>query len=441
MNDLNIILLLFAIISLYLINIFILVLSKGLLIKLQSLIFAVLFIENIIGVPSAYLGYEYYAYMIGNILVIKYLLLVLFAMISYIISIFFVSNLNFNKLWFYKYKELKISAVKLYKLCFNVSIIGIGLNIYLALDGYSGYFINAEYLDKPPLWLDSVRLLSKITFIFLFIMVILDNSISKNLSIKTKLIVVLWMLVGFMVGFKFQVILPIIFIILGGILFNNFKISNVILLFIFIFLSYEVIEPLREVKSIATTNLIDSIQLAQTNSIGLAVEDKKIFNKFIERIDYTDTAISALESDDQNGLSDYVTKLKMSYYFTPLLALVPRFLWSEKPLFDHGRELSILITGNFENSITPSLVLNAYFAFGYFGILLNFFFAALFTTIAAKLFIKIRFTLIYNIPLLLIIVSFIIPDAFLFNKFIDLIRILIIISIFYAIAAKLKYLK
>lgn len=441
MNEFNILLILSIIISLYFINIIILILSNDLLIKIQSLIFAILFIENIVGVPAAYLGYEYYAYMIDNSLVVKYLLLVLISMVSYLLSIVLLKKINIERFWFSRYKELDVAKHKVYNFCFEISILGIGVSIYLALNGFSGYFINSEYLDNPPFWLDFVRGLIKLSFILLFIMIVLDYSYKVKLSRKTKLIVVLWMAVGFMVGFKFQVILPIIFIIMGGILFRNFKISNVILLLIFVVISYQIIEPLREVKSIATTNFIDTVKLAQSNSVGLAVEDKNILNKFIERVDYSDTALSALEIQDQNGLSTYIDKLRTSYYLTPFLALVPRFIWNDKPLFDHGRELSIIITGNLENSITPSLVINAYLAFGYFGILFNFFFIALFTTIAGKLFNKIKSNLINNIPVIFIILTFLVPDAFLFNKFIDLIRVSILLAIFYTLAAKFKYLK
>ena len=49
------------------------------------------------------------------------------------------------------------------------------------------------------------------------------------------------------------------------------------------------------------------------------------------------------------------------------LAFVPRFVWPDKPVGDHARDLSAELYGVTTSSVTPSTVVDSYLWAGYRG--------------------------------------------------------------------------
>src|SRR5262249_14597587 len=171
---------------------------------------------------------------------------------------------------------------------------------------------------------------------------------------------------------KVLVVLPFFYILLAAWLTSRLRLRQIAVFGASLMVAYAVVEPLRGLRlSVSQDNALEGLTTLVSENLLTAPEITNVLSLFISRIDYTTTAVAALEADRHGQLEMYRSRLSEAYRYLPVLAFVPRAVWSDKPLVDYGRELSIALTGIETNSITPSGVVASYLWLGYLGVLVN----------------------------------------------------------------------
>jgi hypothetical protein len=186
--------------------------------------------------------------------------------------------------------------------------------------------------------------------------------------IKRKLIYILlvvYFFVGLGFGSKTTAVAPMILVCISLYMTNRkVKRQFIIVIAVGIFISYLIIEPFRkyynlvgdqyDVKNVSEYYdlYIDAFSIAEDVQ-GEDVEQQFLLS-FLERQSYVAPLCMTIQYADDNNY--YVEDDWKHIALSPLYAVVPRFLWSSKPLADIGHWASYTIYGSTEENsigITP----------------------------------------------------------------------------------------
>ncbi|MGH9960588.1 MAG: hypothetical protein ACREBC_26290, partial [Pyrinomonadaceae bacterium] len=245
----------------------------------------------------------------------------------------------------------------------------------------------------------------------------------------------LWAFAGLVSGFKTHVVLPFVFLAVTAWLVRRLRLAHFLLLAGALLLAYSVVEPLRQMRTQGGyENPLDSLDVLLSGGQFAAADLSDSLDSFTKRIDYSATAVAVLELDRFGIIDRYRARLDQTYVLIPMLAFVPVAVWPEKPLADLGRDLSIAVSRNERNSITPSGVVASYLWFGFLGVVLNGVIGAYFLVLAGRLLDKYLQRPLAYIPVVFLVLVFSMPTSIMAYHYISILRVLVVVALFYHFA-------
>lgn len=321
---------------------------------------------------------------------------------------------------------------------YGVTLTGVAASILLTVWGYQGYFIGDDLMTEPPAWLDLVRRLLTISSSVIFLIYLTEFQNRGRLSAAAWVVTALWSFTGVLTALKTLVILPLLLIILAGWLMSRLRYFHIGLFVLAIWCAYTVVEPMREAKNSGISdNALDAFEYVIFSSEKGWADPADVVKAFLNRVDYSKEAIRALDLDEFGLLSDYRSRLEETYRLAPLLALVPRALWPEKPLANLGQELSIALDNAPGNSLTPSGPGDSYLWAGFFGVILNSFLATYFTVLGGRLLFRYANMPITYVPVILLAMAFSVQSSVMAYFYMNVLRISIAVTLFYLVALRI----
>lgn len=150
-----------------------------------------------------------------------------------------------------------------------------------------------------------------------------------------------------------------------------------------IFLAYAIIQPLRiyaeasaslKGTSLTISDLYNVFDEAINTNTSYASDDASfIFTAFMVRSNYMEPLCMAIENKKSSFTETHVKGGWWHIPLSPIYAVVPRFIWKNKPIADIGRHFSYEIYGStFENSIGFTPQGYFYLLNGFFGVVFGF---------------------------------------------------------------------
>ena len=354
-----------------------------------TLMFAIGFSSNAIAVPLAILGYEPYAWMLDLPATTTYGLVVIASMIS-----FWAGHLTVRKgvvswKWLSKVPPMEGTDSGFSRALYIFSMAGGAGAMMLSAAGYYGYYSAESVGYEPPAWLDIARLLITLQGgVLLFILWDEFRARGKP-SLMAWILCAVWVFSGFASGFKTQVIMAGLFLVIAGWLTRRLQWRHMAVLGALLFVSYAVIEPLRDLRQyVQHDNAVRGLEQLATSDGSARMSAAEMFEQLVRRADYSGTGIVALAADENGQLNYYKARLDETYRLIPLLAFVPRAIWPDKPIADLGRDLSIELEDISTNSVTPSQPVGSYLWGGYLGVVLNNFIFGVAVTLCGALILR-----------------------------------------------------
>lgn len=383
------------------------------------------FSQSLFAFPAGFIGNPYYIWMIGLEESTVYLQIIFLSLIS-----LWMGHLMMRRRissWVNKLRipRLRIQETNIEIIATYCSLGGSIIAILASVFGAYGYFINREYLYNPPIWIDSLRLILSFLTVLAFVsFVSLYRRVGSLNNIRHYLLITFWVTAGLLSGFKGQVMLPFILLFVSSWIARRLSAFHFLALGLSIFFAYVIVEPMREiaVSSLYRATPYDALVQAITDPFDNLSE---IPDKLMDRLDYSTTAVWTLTADRSGQISNYKTRIMESYELMPLLAFVPRALWPGKPLQDLGRELSIELSNNSYNSISPSGPVASYLTGGYIMVIVSSALFGVFTTFSGELLLKYSTYPARYIPILVLAFSLSIGDTYFSYYLIAIVRILL----------------
>ncbi len=196
------------------------------------------------------------------------------------------------------------------------------------------------------------------------------------------LIMIIGVFFGFLSGMKSAIVFP--FIIVGLAYYNERRRlpRNLILIsFVFMIIAYLIIGPYREILNKYGTSGYSVEGLSRTVLEGAGstkistVQITELWNPFLRLLNLTGVGSIGLEYAAKNHLPQGSPKFLSNIFLSPIYAVVPRFIWTEKPIGDLGAWYNSAILGNnFYNSVGMGPITYLNFAGGILAIILGFLF-------------------------------------------------------------------
>ncbi|MCS3753175.1 hypothetical protein GGP79_001120 [Salinibacter ruber] len=185
-------------------------------------------------------------------------------------------------------------------------------------------------------------------------------------------------------GFKGDMIIPFLvaamtLVVVG----QNIPVRTIVISFLVLLISFVIIEPVRDITANSRVSLSSAYKYALNNA-SVEVAGKNVAKRIADRLNVTTRAASLLkysQNIENDGISNipYIRRSFMS----PLYAVVPRVIWSTKPVFDIGSKAYEKLTGRTGNSMATSPVLPLYWAGGLIGCFVGFFLVGILQAIVA----------------------------------------------------------
>jgi hypothetical protein len=397
--------------------------------------FLVEYLENVIAFAAALSGYLPHQWLLGHPLTTLYFGLILLSMTTTLASFSIFSRSTTLPTLLAELPPLRLSnqALRLLVLWFS-SGCAVAM-IALSASGHFGYFIRESYLYTPPLWLDTVRSLINIGLQLILVLLLAAYNDRDRMPVPEWMLVGLWSTAGLASGFKTLVVFPTLFLLVAAWLTNRLSARHWALLASTVVLAYSIVEPLRELRGrTADDNAIEGLHTLVSDGYLTPPEMASVFWKLLSRLDYSTTAVETLDADQYGQVALYRSRLQNAYIYIPVLAFVPRVVWLDKPLADVGRDLSIDLTANSHNSLTPSSVVASYLWLGYGGVILNGVVGAYCWVCAAFLLMKCIQRPLGYLPLLLIAVVLSSPESIKAYKYVAVLRAAVATGLFYCFA-------
>ncbi len=398
-----------------------------------------IFSQSLFVFPAAFIGNPHYTWVIGGEVSTIYLQIVVVSLASswaaHLLTRKRISSWVNNRLII---PELKIKEKKLEIIAYYLSLGGSIVAIFSANAGLHGYFIEREFLQNPPIWLDSLRKILGLSIALSLIFFISSYKRSGSLNIRCYLLIILWILAGFFSGFKLEVVLPAIMLFISAWMTKRLSAFNFLFIGLSVILAYSVIEPMREIaiRSFYQVTPYDAFMKVVADPSNN--DSSEIPDKLLDRLDYSTTAILVLTADRFNQIPNYKKQMMETYKLIPLLTFVPRAFWPEKPLQDLGRVLNIELYGYDSNSITPSGPVASYLVGGYIVVIFSSILFSIFLTFSGSLILRYYAYPARYLPILILAFSLSIGDTFFSYYLIKVLRIILFIYFFYFILRILK---
>lgn len=303
-----------------------------------------------------------------------------------------------------------------------VAYVGPGVVIVAAAFGTYGYFKAGEYAYAPPLWHGLLSAFVAVCLAATFLVVYDTYLKNQRLGMVNWGLVISWVFSGFMAGYKYQVVVPVLIVVVCAWMSRKLKLRHFSATLVILALAYMIVEPMREQATEAggESDVVELLFEVVQNELLRTAELPQIVEKLTARLDVSETAVLALEADQRGILYEYKDALQRQYVLLPALMVVPRALWPEKPLADFGRLLSIAISNNPRNSITPSGAIVSYITGGYWFVFVFGVVTGWLLTLSGMLMAKCKKEPMRYAPMILLALSFVGTSEYLSVTLINL---------------------
>jgi len=190
---------------------------------------------------------------------------------------------------------------------------------------------------------------------------------------------------GILSGFKSQVAMPLVIVgtckyLRSGRIPSTWLVGFVVALI----LAYGIIEPFRDYKAhdrgfngTSLSNIVDGFKASRGESGGDSYEDAPIWLSVLARSSITfDGSLGIEYCDAHKTLPEGSPQFLSNILLAPAYAVMPRFLWANKPISDLGLWYTQVVAGKWylESSTAMGPVTYLYFAGGILGVALGFMF-------------------------------------------------------------------
>jgi hypothetical protein len=279
---------------------------------------------------------------------------------------------------------------------------GLLVILILTTQGYYGYYINIRYLAKPPRWLDLARLWISLSAGFLFVLQANSYQIRGRLGRLELFLSALWVSAGVLTGFKSMVVGPILTAFAAAWIARKHRVIHLVALTLTIAFAYAIIEPLRvEKQSRPDATILSALWTVLFEESSGAKDSQSIAQRFAQRMDLSSDGVRVLSAHEKGQLSRYEERLAEYFRLWPIIAVVPRAIWEDKPLANIGAVLYQDLTGARNNSITPSLLVTTYIYGGWPGMIAIYIILGIFITLGGEIIRKSCENIILYAPWLL----------------------------------------
>lgn len=262
------------------------------------------------------------------------------------------------------------------------------IRLYQVSQGIYGYSSSMETIsgfNNSSQFIFLLESLGKLSLLSIAISVFHKKVASNSDQFILVLILIFEVVFGFLSGFKFAIVLP--FIIVGLAFYNERRripLNLILISCTFMVVAYLVIEPYRALKQYYgnTDNSIGGIagvlvQGAKSNDVSFA-SVYQVWTPFLARLNLTEIASFGIEYADKSQLPPESPQFLNNIFLAPIHAIVPRFIWSGKPLGDLGIWYNrVVLMHDFHNSVGMSPVTYLYFAGGLLAVILGFLFVGI----------------------------------------------------------------
>lgn len=283
--------------------------------------------------------------------------MIIFAFFALDIGYFINTKFSINK------KENFVFNINYKNLIFILLIITTMIESYLLFAGYKGYASSIEHTSGIISLIKSIQIALNPLAIILSAYILF---IEKNQQLKYKIIysvsIYLQIFIGLLSGMKEEAIIPIVYTLIVYLIGKN-KIKKVYI-YLFIF-SLLILYPLNNsYRNIINNPFYD--KLGNTSKFFLALN--QIINKPLQET-FSTSSSSFGDRTSMYKYLQYSINIEPSwnyynsmerYIYLPLVWIVPRTIWENKPRSDIGAELYFKLTGRVTNSITPTNIGWAY---------------------------------------------------------------------------------
>ncbi len=312
------------------------------------------------------------------------------------------------------------------------SLAGAALSVFLSTMGYNGYFTSREFLYDPPLWFDLVHKSVDLLSVLLFLLALGEYQDKGRLGIANTVLALAWIAAGFVSGFKYQVLVPGLYISTAAWISGNLRARHVLMLPVLLFFAYVVVEPLRAMRYESThDNALEALIETINSSDRKFWDPPDVFVQFVRRLDSGDVSIRTLEATEAGGLQEIRAQIDNAYTNAFMLAVVPRALWAEKPLANLGAQLSFDVDENSGSSMMPSTNVMSYIWAGFTGVALNSFLLGIFMTIAGQLLVLYGRRPLNFFPVLILAFALSLGDTMMAYYYMSCLRNVVAVLLFY----------
>lgn len=324
---------------------------------------------------------------------------------------------SFSNFIILKRDDVKITYLFIFITCSVCSFLIMNyLNIY-------GYSSDPEKLAQYRIYNYILYLLLNLHYPVLIIMsfLIFKKQQSKTFKVSYLFLIIYFLICGIFSGFKSQIFFPFLIIfIINYICKNKFSLTLVILSILFVYFSYIPIDLIRKntntnrIIKAEKNNLKKNYQIDKTylqnkgtlynimleNYLKKKKNDNKTNDKYISNILITKTTrianrVNSLK-DASSGfeiINKFPELLKneesptflKSILISPITAIVPRFLWKDKPINIEGSWFTKIVKGHKIGSTAMTSFLYLFFAGGYLMVFLFYFFIGIIQNIFFKI--------------------------------------------------------
>lgn len=399
---------------------------------------ALFFLENVVTYPAALAGYTSYAWLLGNPVTTFYLFVVLVGIATAMTAAWAYTRFTAIPRILDDLPPLRMNEALVLRVAYGLSCTAAVASIVLSGVGLHGYFMEERFLYEVPTWLSIMRTLVNVCLGLSFIVFLSAYAKDGRENATGWLLACLWSIAGIASAFKMYVIMPFAFIALAAWLTRRrLRVVHVAVLIGAVFLAYGIVEPMRQLRWETNYTALESLAAVLSDRGYTAADTTPVLERVMQRIDFTATAVEALEADRDGRLPRYRARLEEAYGLIPLLAYIPAALWPDKPLADLGRELSIALSGIETNSITPSHVVASYLWLGIPGVILNSLVCTYFFVLGARLLERYGGQRMVYVPVIFLVLVFTAPGSIMAFHYVTIIRALTLFGLFYAAAYSL----
>ena len=294
--------------------------------------------------------------------------------------------------------EIRVNFVAIFILGF-ISIGAMFLKVELGVFGYSSTAQSLESMASVTAWLKFASDGGTLVLLVLAMAVFTTRyKKSRGVLLLFIMILALQVIMGFLSGFKSQVVMPMVIVgISYYVIKDRMPYKWIAIAVMMLVLAYQVVEPLRSIINNSTNfnnQSIGSIISAVFDAATMEQEDatSSTAMKVFARQDMTTFTAQSFLFKDKFGVPDDAPDFFGSLIFSPVHAFVPRFIWSGKPTESTGYWYNVSVMGALplnRTSVAMGPVSYAYFAGGYLGIFLVFWFIGFIQRITFETFTRV----------------------------------------------------